>query len=208
MVPAPESSRSRGLILAFAVGFAVAAGVALVLARHTGLTAFIALAALNAWALLVAGANLLPRFSYRLREVFIGLAVITVVAIPVWFHHLKASAFTGASDSILQLGAVVLAVLAFAAYFLSTYATHVARETPAAVINALIPLVRLLASAHALVVIALLARLYVEKNLLQSVSVLLYLATAALVVEFLLHSIARLYQPPRLRGREIVFGQS
>jgi regulator of protease activity HflC (stomatin/prohibitin superfamily) len=208
MLPAPESSRSRGLTVAFALGFAVAAGVACVLARRTGLTVFIALAALNAWALLVAGANLLPRLSFRLREVFIGLGVITVMAIPVWFHHLKTSAFTGASDSVLQLGAVVLAVLAFVAYFVATYGTHVARETPAGVLNVLIPLARLVASAHALVVIALLARLYVERNLLRPVSVVLYLATAVLVVEFLLHSVARLYQPPRLRTRETVIGHS
>jgi regulator of protease activity HflC (stomatin/prohibitin superfamily) len=169
---------------------------------------FIALATLNAWALLVAGAHLLPRLSFRLREGLIGLGVMAVVAIPVWFHHLKASAITGASDSLLQLGAVVLAVVSFIAYFLATYASHVARQTPAAVPGALIPLARLLAAAHAMVVIALLARLYVERNFLHPAGVALYLASAILWVEFLLHAVARLYQPVRLRARETVFGQS
>ena len=157
MVSAPESSRSRGLTLTFALGFAVAAGGAFILAQRTGLTVFIALAALNAWGLLVASANLLPRLPFRLREVCIASAVVAVAAMPVWFHHLKTAEFAGASDSLLQLGAVVLAILAFTAYFLATYATHVAREAPAAVLSALVPLARLLAFAHALVVIALLA---------------------------------------------------
>src|SRR6185436_16360208 len=55
---------------------------------------------------------------------------------------------------------------------------------------------------------ALLARQFAQRNWLHPVEVALHLATALLIVEALLHAIARLYQPARLRARETIFGAS
>jgi regulator of protease activity HflC (stomatin/prohibitin superfamily) len=120
----------------------------------------------------------------------------------------RQTVFTGATDSLLQLAAVVLAVFAFGFHFLATYGQHVTRETPSLSLTALVPFARLLAAGHALLVAALLARLYAQRNWLHPVEVALNLATAILIIETLLHSVARLYQPARLRAQDTMFGRS
>src|SRR5688500_8502171 len=208
MVPAAETSRSRGLVLGLAFVFALAAGVSFAFAWRTGLVAFAALSGLGTWGTVVALANVLPRLPFRLRGVFFALGAVVAAAVPVYFYHPARSVFTGATDALLQLAAVALAVLAFAFHFLATYATNVGRETPHAVFGVVVPLARLLAAAHALMIAALLARLYAQHNWLNPVATTLNIITAMLFVETLLQSIARLYQPSRLRAREIVFGDS
>ena len=208
MVSPDETSRPRGLNLAFALVFALAGSLAFALARRTGLVVFGALSSLAVWAFVVAVASSLPRLPFRLRELFCALGLLVTVAIPPFFYHVRQTVFTGAPDSLLQLATVVLAVFAFGFHFLATYGQHVTRETPSAALTTLVPLARLLAAAHALLVAALLVRFYAQRNWLHPVEVALNLATAILVVETLLHSVARLYQPARQRGTESTFGRS
>ncbi|MBL9201681.1 MAG: protease modulator HflK, partial [Opitutaceae bacterium] len=125
------------------------------------------------------------------------------------WHYLKPPfVAAGATAAQLQLAAVALAVLGFGFHFLGTLGANVTREAPAAALGALVPLARLLAAAHALALAALLARLYTQHNALHPVAVALNLATAALVAEALLHALARLYQPARLRALDTIFGRS
>lgn len=208
MVPVAETSRPRGLILAFALVFALAAGLAFTLVRRTGIVVFGSLAGLGVWALVVALASLLPRLPFRLRNVLCAIGLLATAAVPLWFYHVRHTVSAGAPDALLQLAAVAFAILAFGCHFLATYGQHVVRETPLAALSALIPLARLLAAAHALMVAGLLARLYAQRNLLHPVEIALNLATAVLVLEALLHAVARLYQPARLRTQETPFGRS
>ena len=204
MVPVPETSRPRGLILAFGVVFGLAAGIAMILAQRTGLLVFAALVGLCLWGTVVAIASILR----RLRGVFGALGILAAAAVPLAFYHVRDAVFTGATDSLLQLATVIFAILAFGFHFLATYGQHVARETPAAALLAIVPLARLVAAAHALLVAALLARLYAQRNWLHPVEVAINLATAVLLVETVLHAVARLYQPARLRALETTFGGS
>jgi regulator of protease activity HflC (stomatin/prohibitin superfamily) len=208
MVPIAETSRPRGLMLAFALVFAVAVGVALTLARRTGIVAFASLAGVSVWALVVALANTLPRLPFRLRGLFCAIGILATIAVPATFYLLRNVVFTGATDSLLQLAAVVLAILAFSFHFLATYGQHVTRETPTAALAAIVPLARLLAAAHALVVSALLARLYAQRNWLHAVEIAINITTAMLVAEAVVQSLARQYQPARLRAQETIFGRS
>lgn len=203
-----ETPRPRALILAFAVGFAVAAALAWGLTQRTGLLVFAALTGLCAWALLVAIASLMPPLAERWRLALCLLGIAGVVAIPATFYHLRQGIHTGATDALLQLAAVAFAVLAFGFHFLATFGSQMNRETPALALSALVPLARLGAAAHAVMVAALLVRLYALRNWLHPVEIALNLATGALVMEALLHSVARLYQPARLRTPEAVFGRS
>lgn len=208
-MPSTEAtSRPRGLVLAFAIAFAVAAAAAFVLARRSGLAAFTALSGLAAWAFVVAAAGALPRLPFRLRGIFCALGVIAAGAIPASFYLRTSSMFAGATDSLLQLAAVAFAVLGFGFHFLATYGANVTRDLPSPVAGALVPLARLLAFAHALMVAALLARLYAQRNGLHPAGVALNLATGILVAETLLHSLARLYQPAHQRFAAVVFGRS
>src|SRR5262245_54279287 len=139
MVPVAETPRPRGLVLAFAVVFALAAAVAFVLTRRTGLVVFAALTGLTVWVTVVAVANALPRLPFKLRGLFCTFGVIITAAIPLSFYHVRGVQFTGAPDSWLQLAAVLLAILAFGFHFLATYGQHVGRETPAAILGAIVP---------------------------------------------------------------------
>lgn len=208
MVPAADTSRPRSLALIHALGFAVAAAVSFTLAWRTGIRVFAALAGLGAWAFLVAALSLVPRWPFRLRDLLCALGVLAVAAIPVSFYVFPHAVFGGATESLLQLAAVTLAILAFGFHFLGTYGAQVARETPAPLLGVLVPLARLLAAAQAVMVAALLVRLYAQRNWLHPVEVAFNLATGILIVETLLHALARIYQPARLRATDTVFGQS
>lgn len=208
MASPEENQRPRGLVLALAAAFALAAIAAFLLARRTGMVAFAALAGLAGWALVSALAATLPRLPFRLRGIFCVLGTALAVALPAMFYVLPSAVAAGATTALLQASAVALAILGFGFHFLATYAANVARLTPSVMIDALVPLARLLAAAHALLLAVLLARLYTQHNWLRPVEIALNLATAALVVEALLHSLARLYQPVRLRAQDSVFGRS
>lgn len=208
MVPPAHSPPARGLVFTFALVFAAGAAASLALHRHSGLMAFAALSALGLWALVVTLGNTLPRLPFRLREIGQALGFVAVAALSASFHLPRAGAFAGATDSLLQLAAAALAILAFGFHFLATYGTHVAREHPAPLLGTLVPLARLLAATHALLVAALLARLYVQRNWLPPVQTVLNVITVILLIETLLHAVARLYQPARLRRQETIFGGS
>lgn len=208
MPPSADTTRPRALVLAFALVFGVSAALSLVLARRTGILVFAALGELSLWALVVSVVNILPRLPFRLGAVLRGLGVLAIVATATWLYFLRVPVYTGATDSLLQLITVGLAILAFAFHFLATYGAHVGRETPFAVISAIVPMARLLAAAIALLVAALLARLYAQRNWLHPVEIALNIAAAALMFETLLHSLARLYQPARLRAQDNIFGRS
>src|SRR5262245_21409492 len=130
MVPTVETPRPRGLILTFAIGFALAAAVALTLAHRTGIFVFASLAGLGLWAMTVSIVALLPRLRFRLRGALCALGLLATIAAPASIHVFRQTSFSGATDSFLQLAAVVLAVLAFGFHFLATYGQHVGRETP------------------------------------------------------------------------------
>ena len=208
MVPSAETSRPRGLPLAFAVVFIVATAVTYSFARRTGLAVFVPLASLGLWAVAVALANTLPRRPWLLRTIVIALAILAVAGVPAFFHLFRSGSFTGATEAAMQMAAVVLAVLAFGFHFLATYGSNVVRETPSAALLTLVPLARLLAATYALVVAGLLLRLYAQRNLLHPVTTIVYVATVVLVLESLLHALARLYQPRRLRAVESPIGRS
>ncbi len=208
MASPEETQRPRGLVLALAAAFALAAAAAFLLARRTDIVVFAALAGLAAWALVSAIAAALPRLPFRLRGIFCALGTTAAIALPASFYLLPRAVAAGATTAQLQLAAVALAILGFGFHFLATFGANVARETPSALLAALVPLARLLAAAHALVLAALLARLYTQHNWLHPIEVALNLATAALIAEALLHAIARLYQPARLRAQETIFGRS
>ncbi len=208
MASPEEYQRPRGLVLALAAAFALAAVASWLLARRTGMVIFAALAGLAGWALVNAVAAALPRLPFRLRGIFCALGTAAVIAVPATFYLLPPAVAAGATTALLQASAVALAILGFGFHFLATFGANVARQTPSAILDALVPLARLLAAAHALVLAVLLARLYTQHNWLRPVEITLNLATAALITEALLHSIARLYQPARLRAQEAVFGRS
>jgi len=209
MTPAfVDPSRSRGLVIAYGVGFALAASLSLILAQRTNLLVFAALAALSAWSAVVAGANLLPSLPFRLRGVLRLLAALVVIMIPTWFNLVRPTVFTGATTTLLQLAGVALAIVAFGFHFLATYGAHVSRETPTPLLQTLVPLARLAAAAHALVLSAVLLWLYAQRSWLGPLEMIFHFVVAALLVETLLHAVARLYQPVRLRDQEAVFGRS
>lgn len=208
MAPAVDTSPTRGLVLAFALVFTVATAAALAFARNTGLIVFPALAGLGAWTLLVTVVGLMPVLPFRLRGVLATLGTLAVIAVPVSTHLLPVLVHAGATEAALQLATVVAAVLAFGLHFLATYGTHVIHATPAAVPAALIPLTRLLATAHALLAAVLLLRLYAQRNGFPAAALALNVATGLLIAETLLHAIARLYQPARLRSVDSAFGRS
>lgn len=208
MVPSPESPPPRALSLTLAAGFVVGAAVSFALARKTGLMAFASLSALGLWALVVTVGNLLPPLPLRLRGVAQALGFLAVAALLASFHLPRPALTTGATESLLQLAAVAMAILAFGFHFLATYGGQVARELPSPLLATAIPLARLLSAGHALLVAALLARLYAQRNWLPPAAVALNTATAILLFETLLHAVARLYQPARLRALSVVFGRS
>jgi regulator of protease activity HflC (stomatin/prohibitin superfamily) len=192
------------------VGFfsLLAAGTA-VFARQTGLNLFAALACLTTWATLAATASLVPRLPFRLRETVLVLLATGIAATTVRFALPRALAPGGATDLTLQAAAVLLSVAAFALHFLATYATHLKRETPDATLTIATPFARLLAAAFALVVVALLSRLYLRRNLFGPVESVLLVTTLVLAAETFLAFILRLYQPARLRAASALgFGQS
>ncbi|MBL9187789.1 MAG: protease modulator HflK [Opitutaceae bacterium] len=208
-MPSPDSpSSSRGPVIALAAGLAVAMIAAGLFALRTGLAAFAALAGLAAWAFVAVVATQLPRLRWRLRGIFCVLGPIAAVALPLWFHLRPPAVTAGATTAQLQLAAVALALLAFAFHFLGTFGAHVARATPAAGIAAAVPFARLLAAAHALLLAALLLRLYTRHNALPVVGAALNFATAVLAAEAALRALARLYQPARLRAEGPVFAAS
>jgi len=208
MANAVETSQPRGLVLAFALVFTFATAAALAFARQTGLVVFPALAGLNAWTLLVAVGTVTPPLPLRLRGVLAAVGTAAVIAIPASAYFVPTAIHAGATDAVLQLATVAAAILAFGLHFLATYGAHVARETPAAVPGALVPLTRLLAAAHALLAAVLLVRLYAQHNWLQPVAHTFHVATGLLIAESLLHAVARLYQPARLRATDPGFGRS
>jgi membrane protease subunit HflK len=203
-----ETSPTRGLTLAFALVFAVATAAALAFGRQTGLFVFPALAGLTAWTLLVAVCTVMPPLPLRLRGVIAAVGTLAVIAISASPYLARTTLHPGATEAVLQLATVAAAILAFGCHFLATYGAHVARDTPAAVPDALVPFARLLAAAHALLVAALLVRLYAQRNALEPVAVTFQVATSLLIAETLLHSLARLYQPARLRAADAAFGRS
>lgn len=208
MTTPTETPRPRGLVLVFALVFAVATALAFQLGQRTGLPLFSVLAALTAWALVVALGNLLPPLRWGVRSVIRALATLAVIALPVWVYHFKPVAFTGATDTQLQFAAVTGAILAFGAYFLGIYGQNVSRETPSPLLSTLVPLVRLLAAAEAALVVVLLVRLYAQRSWFQPLEQVLLVITGVLLLETALHAIARLYQPKRLRNPSDIFGRS
>jgi regulator of protease activity HflC (stomatin/prohibitin superfamily) len=208
-MPEPEETKvPRGLVVVLAAAAALAGAAAFLVARRTGLAVFAALAGLALWALVVALAALLPRLPFRLRGIICALGTLAAGAVPAAFYLLPSAVAAGATTALLQAAAVALAILGFGFHFLATFGANVAREAPSPVLAALVPLARLLAAAHALLLAALLARLYTQHNWLPPVATVLNLATAALVIEAALHALARLYQPARLRAQETIFGGS
>jgi hypothetical protein len=111
MVSPVETSRPRGLTLAFAVVFAVAVIVAFTLARRTGLAVFVPLASLGLWAVTIANRQFTaaPHVGPAYRVIILSL--LAVAGVPAFFHVVRSAHFTGATDAALQLAAVVLAVL-------------------------------------------------------------------------------------------------
>jgi regulator of protease activity HflC (stomatin/prohibitin superfamily) len=202
--PVPPADSPRTPALVFGLAFALATGAAAALYLRTGLGLFRMQAGLAAWGLVLTGACLLPRLPFRLREL---LGVLSLAAIGLWLFHFRPSAFAGATDATLRLAAVLFAVFAFGLHFLATYGANVARETPAPALEVFVPYARLLAFAHAVVVAALLARLYAQRNWFHAVEVGLATATVLLIAETLLHSLFRFYQPARHRGAS-TYGRS
>lgn len=203
-----DTPRARGFTVAFGLGFGLAVVASFLLVQRTGLFVFAALAGLSGWGVALAVGNLLPRWPWRLRSVLRLLIVASVVAVPAWIYLTPHLMFTGATTSVLQLAAVGMAVVAFGFHFLATYASHVGRETPAPILATLVPLARLVAVAHALLVVALLVRLYGNRSWFHPIEIACNAATLALVAEAALHAMGRFYQPARLREAGGVFGRS
>ena len=208
MTPPTETPRPRGLVLVFALVFAVAAALAFQLGQRTGLPLFTVLATLAAWTLVIALGNLLPPLRWGVRSILRGLATLAVIALPLWVYHLKPVAFTGATDTQLQFAAVTGAILAFGAYFLGIYGQNVSRETPSPLLSTLVPVVRLLAAAEAALVVVLLVRLYAQRSWFHPLEQALLAILGVLLLETGLHAVARLYQPRRLRSPNEIFGRS
>lgn len=202
--PVPPAAPSRTHALAFGLAFALAAAAAIVLFLRTGLTLFRMQAGLEAWGIVLAGACLVPRLPFRLREV---LGLLCFAAIPLWLFHFRINAFAGATDDTLRLAAVLFAVFAFGLHFLATYGAAVNRETSSPALAIFGPFARLLAFAHAAVVMVLLARLYAQRNWFHPVQVGLATVTVILLAEALLHAVFRFYQPARQR-EAYAFGHS
>ncbi|HEY1106974.1 MAG TPA: hypothetical protein VGE76_00030, partial [Opitutaceae bacterium] len=95
MTTHPETPRPRGLVLVFALVFAVAMVLAFQLGQRTGLRLFSVFTALAAWTLVVTLGNLLPPLRWGLRPALRVLGTLTVIALPVWVYHFKPFAFTG-----------------------------------------------------------------------------------------------------------------
>lgn len=206
--PTETTPSPRGLVLVFALVFAVAAALAFHLGQRTGLRLFSGLAALAAWMLILALGNLLPPLRWGLRAFLRGLATLAVIALPLWVYYGRPAAFTGATDTQLQFAAVTGAILAFGAYFLGIYGQNVSRETPSPLLATLVPLVRLLAAAEAALVMVLLVRLYAQRSWFQPLEQVLLVVSGVLILETGLHAVARLYQPKRLRNAHDIFGRS
>ncbi len=212
--PVSPASPPRPHALVFGLAFALATAVAVTLFLRTGLGIFRLQAGLAAWGLFLAGAFALPRLPFRLKGI---LGTLCLLGLSYWLLRVRLNTFGGATDATLQLAAVVFAVFAFALHFLATYGANVARETPSSALEVFVPYTRLLAFAHAVIVAALLARLYAQRNWFHAVEVGLAGITFILIVETLLHALFRFYQPARQRdlsavGRSVLlpalFGES
>jgi regulator of protease activity HflC (stomatin/prohibitin superfamily) len=208
MPDSADTFRARGLSVTFAVVFTIALAIALTVVQRTGLKIFAALAGLSGWGAVVAVGNLIPLLRWNLRTAIRVLLTLGVVAIPLWFQFVPRAVSTGATTTFLQLATVVVAVLAFGLYFLATYGSQVERETPAPITRTLVPMARLVAAAHAMLVLALLVRLYAGRTWFHPLEVAFNLATVVLIGETFLHAVARLYQPTRLRLMDGIFGHS
>lgn len=209
VVPASEAGLPRTLVLVCALAFAVVAGVAYFFARGTGVIFLRPLAMLGGWAVVVALAGLLPsRFrTGGLRQALILLGAVLAIGAPGNLYRTTSGFGTGVTDDTFRLVAVAFAVGTFGLFFLATLVEHTRRERPHPVLDALIPLCRLLSAALAVTVAVLLARLYGQWNLIPQAHQLLVFVLAVLVTESTLYSLARLYQPKRLRAAT-VFGDS
>jgi len=195
----------RTLTLTFASSFAVATAVAAWLAISTGLDLFRALACISLWGIVVTLTQLLPRWPFRLRPLSSALVGLTTTA---WLWWPRVGISSGATDTTLQLAAVLLAILAFALHFLATYGAAVERETPSAPLATLVPFSRLLAFAHALTGATLLIHLYAQRNWMRETRFVLLAVTLVLIAEAFLHTLFRFYQPKRLRVASGGFGRS
>ena len=195
----------RTLTLTFASSFAVATAVAAWLAIRTGLDLFRALACLSLWGIVVTLTQLLPRWPFRLRPLLSTLIGVTTAA---WLWWPRTGISSGATDTALQLAAVLLAILAFALHFLATYGAAVERETPSAPLATLVPFSRLLACAHALTGATLLVHLYAQRNWMHEARFVLLAVVLVIIAESFLHALFRFYQPKRLRVTSEGFGRS
>ena len=197
----------RTLVLVCALAFAAVAGTAYFYARGTGMVFLRPLAMLGGWALVVALAALLPRGRFGVRPALVGLGVAAAIGLPGRLYGRAVVFGAGTTDDTFRLMAVVFAVLTFALFFVATLAEHTRRERHHPVLDALIPLCRLLSAALAIAVAVLLARLYLQQNFIPQAHQVYVGVVAILLTESALYSLARLYQPRRLRAATI-FGNS
>ncbi len=201
--PAPalpsEAPVSRAFPWVCLVAFGLAAAVAFHLAGQTGLPFCRALLLLASWCMLAALVRGLPSLPFRLRGILLALGTVAVLALPAWLQYRARHAFGGASVAALQMAAVVFAGLGFLLYFLGAYAACAGRERADPAAEALGPLARLLAAAHALSLGVLLAYLYFARAWFQPLALGLAGLALALIAEAGLQGLVRLYQPRRLR---------
>ena len=199
-----EPPASRTFAWVCLAAFGASAALAIRFAGQTGLPFCRALALLALWCALVALACGLPRLPFRLRGLLLALGAVTVVAIPAWLQFRARNAFGGATVAALQLATVVFAGLGFLLYFLGAYAAHAGRERKDPAPEALGPLARLLAGAHALSIGVLLANLYLERTWFRPLAFGLACVALALMAEAALQGLVQLYQPRRLRSGAIL----
>ncbi len=196
------------LVVVCELAFAAVAGTAYFFARSTGIILLRPLAMLGGWATVVALAAWLPRrWRFGGRQALILLGVAVAIGVPGRLYRAAVGFGVGTTDETFRLMAVVFAVLTFVLFFIATLAEHTRRERHHPVLDALIPLCRLLSATLAVAVATLLARLYLQQNFIPQAHQLYIAVLAVLVTESLLYSLARWYQPKRLRAAT-VFGNS
>lgn len=193
---APVRLQLAGTILS-----ALALGLAAALVHSTGLGAFRALATLAAWGTGLGLSRVLPAWPWRLRP---SLLVLLALIGTYWLWWPRAGRIAGATDQTLQLAAIACGSLAFVLQFALTYARKRAPEADSTGSAFL----QLLAVAHLLVALAVLALLYFRLNWLTALEQILLGLVAALLLEFVLQAVFRFYQPKRLRHAGTPVGES
>lgn len=200
-----ESSLHPGLMRIAAAGFALAAGLAAVQARHTDLALFRALASLQLWGAAVLALQALPALPWRLRPLSTAGAAGALAA---WIWWPRTGFSTGATDANLTVAAGFCGAFALGWYFVASYAGRALRAEPAPGPALLPPLARLNTAACAGTAGVLVVWLQFQRPWFAPASRVLLTIVAALLLETLLRSLGRLYQPGRLRASRPVFGAS